>query len=101
MATKALATWAMSLQFGNLAEPVADMAVKNVYNWAGCAIGGCALPPSRVALEAMSPFVAVVGNQSILGTGEFVDVLAAARINGIASHVDDYDDTHVDTPVNP
>ena len=25
----------------------------------------------------------------------------AALVNGVASHVDDYDDTHADTPVHP
>ncbi|CAG7565924.1 unnamed protein product [Fusarium equiseti] len=101
MATKALATWALALQFGNLTTPVVDMAVKSIYNWAGCAIGGYALPPASVALEAMSPFVGADGNSSIFATGDYVDMKTAALINGIASHADDYDDTHLDTPVHP
>ncbi|KAJ4267005.1 hypothetical protein NW762_003103 [Fusarium torreyae] len=101
MATKTLATWALALQFGNFTEPVIGMAVKSVYNWAGCAIEGYALPPADIALEAMSPFIGVEGDSSIFGTGEYVDVKTAALINGIASHADDYDNTHVDTPVRP
>ncbi|WZH46759.1 uncharacterized protein QYS62_007857 [Fusarium acuminatum] len=100
MATKTLATWALALQFGNLTEPVVDMAVKSVYNWAGCAIGGYALPPADIALKAMTPFGSE-GNSTIFGTGKYVDVRTAALVNGIASHADDYDDTHVDTPVHP
>ncbi|RGP72463.1 hypothetical protein FSPOR_2674 [Fusarium sporotrichioides] len=101
MATKTLATWALALQFGNLTEPVVDMAVKSVYNWAGCAIGGYALPPAGIALDAMSPFTGSDGNSTIFGIGQHVDIRTAALINGIASHADDYDDTHVDTPVHP
>lgn len=101
MATKHLATWALALQFGNLTEPVVDMAVKSVYNWAGCAIGGYALPPAGVALEAMSPFTGSDGNSTVFGVGQHVDIRTAAMINGIASHADDYDDTHIDTPVHP
>lgn len=101
MATKTLATWALALQFSNLTEPVIDMTVKSIYNWAGCAIGGYALPPAGVALKAMSPFIGNEGNSTIFATGDYVDVMTAALINGIASHADDYDDTHVDTPVHP
>ncbi|KAM0193826.1 hypothetical protein ACHAPA_008988 [Fusarium lateritium] len=100
MATKTLAMGALTLQFGNLTEPVVDMAVKSVYNWAGCAIGGYALPPAHIALKAMTSFGAG-GNSTIFGTGRYVDVRTAALVNGIASHADDYDDTHVDTPVHP
>ncbi|KAJ5247239.1 hypothetical protein N7468_002222 [Penicillium chermesinum] len=102
MATKKLASWALALQFSNLTQPVTEMAVKSIYNWAGCAIGGYALPPAGVALEAQTALLPQhSGNCSILGTDAFVDVQTAALVNGIASHVDDYDDTHADTPVHP
>ncbi|KAL6399583.1 immune-responsive protein 1 [Ilyonectria robusta] len=101
MATKYLATWALALQFGNLTDPVIENAVKSVYNWAGCAIGGFALPTARTALNAMAPFAGANGTSSILGSGDYVDVKTAALINGIASHVDDYDDTHPDNPLHP
>lgn len=102
MATKSLASWVLALQFTNLTQPVTDMAVKSIYNWAGCAIGGYALPPAAVALDALSSFLPEdSGNSSILGSKAFVDIQTAALVNGIASHVDDYDDTHADTPVHP
>jgi hypothetical protein len=40
------------------------------------------------------PFVGNVGNSTRLGTGKVADAQTAALINGIASHADDYDDTH-------
>ncbi|KAL4919643.1 hypothetical protein BDW62DRAFT_216790 [Aspergillus aurantiobrunneus] len=102
MATKKLASWALALQFSNLTQPVTDMADKIIYNWAGCAIGGYSLPPAGVALNALSPLLPHnSGNCFILGSDAFVDVQTAAPVNGIASYVDDYDDTHADTPVHP
>ncbi|GAB1217425.1 hypothetical protein ATERTT37_006664 [Aspergillus terreus] len=78
------------------------MAVKSVSNWAGCAIGGYALPPAGVAYEAVSRLLPHhAGNVSLLGTGAWTDVQTAALVNGIASHVDDYDDTHAETPIHP
>lgn len=101
MATKTIATWALALQFGQLPQPVVDIAVKSVYNWAGCAIGGYAQPAPAVALEAVTPFLGGMGNSTILATDTMVDAQTAALINGIASHADDYDDTHRDNPIHP
>ncbi|KAH8590205.1 hypothetical protein B0O99DRAFT_664268 [Bisporella sp. PMI_857] len=101
MATKALATWALALQFGNISEPAIDLAIKSVYNWAGCAIGGYSQPAPGIAFEAMRPFLGGTGNSTILGTDILVDAPTAALINGIASHADDYDDTHRDNPIHP
>lgn len=101
MATKAIATWALALQYGNLPNPVLDIAVKSIYNWAGCAIGGYSQPAPGVALEAMMPFLGSQGNSTILAIDTLVDAQTAALINGIASHADDYDDTHRDNPIHP
>ncbi|KAE8416090.1 hypothetical protein BDV36DRAFT_284834 [Aspergillus pseudocaelatus] len=102
MATKTLAAWALALQFSNLTQPVTDMAVKSIYNWAGCAIGGYSLPPASVAYEALSSVLPYhSGNVSVLGSRAWMDIQTAALVNGIASHVDDYDDTHADTPIHP
>jgi aconitate decarboxylase len=101
MATKTLATWALALQYSNLTAPVREIAVKSIYNWAGCAIGGFSQTAPGVAYDAVMPFVGNTGNSTILGTDVLVDAQTAALINGIASHVDDYDDTHRDNPIHP
>lgn len=101
MATKTLATWALALQYNNIPPNVHDIAVKSIYNWAGCAFGGWLQPAPGLAHSAIAPFVPDNGNSSILGTGVAVDVQTAALINGIASHADDYDDTHRDNPIHP
>ncbi|CAG9955316.1 unnamed protein product [Clonostachys rosea f. rosea IK726] len=101
MATKSLATWALALQFSNLTASVIEIAVNSVSNWAGCAIAGYEQPASVHAMDAMLPFVVPQGNSTILGTDLSVDAQTAAFINGIASHADDYDDTHRDNPIHP
>lgn len=101
MATKTLATWALALQYNTIPSDVHDIAVKSIYNWAGCAIGGWLQPAPALAHSAIAPFVPDSGNSTILGTNVTVDVQTAALINGIASHADDYDDTHRDNPIHP
>ncbi|RYP18157.1 hypothetical protein DL765_004083 [Monosporascus sp. GIB2] len=102
MATKILATWALALRYTNLTQSVHDIAVKSIANWAGCAIGGYGQPAPGRVLDAMSPFIPTENaNSTILGTDVVVDVQTAALINGVASHADDYDDTHRDNPIHP
>ncbi|XP_014562338.1 hypothetical protein COCVIDRAFT_84321 [Bipolaris victoriae FI3] len=101
MATKTIASWALALQFAHIPDPVLDISVKSIYNWAGCAIGGYSQPAAGVAFEAVTPFLSSQGNSTILATDTLVDAQTAALINGIASHADDYDDTHRDNPIHP
>jgi 2-methylcitrate dehydratase PrpD len=51
-------------------------------------------------LSAVSPF-AGKDQAAILGRSERLDALNAALINGIASHVFDFDDTHLRTIIHP
>ncbi|KAH0383021.1 hypothetical protein KCU92_g5746, partial [Aureobasidium melanogenum] len=100
MATKQLASWALASQFANLTTPVVDMAVKSLHSWRGCAIGGYHQPVVEAVQESMLPFAAR-GNSSLLGMQGWHDAQHTANTNGLASRVDDYDDTHVDTPIHP
>lgn len=102
MATKTLATWALALQYSNITQPVHDIAVKSIANWAGCAIGGYGQPAPERVYDAVAPFIPAMDiNSTILGANVTVDVQTAALINGVASHADDYDDTHRDNPIHP
>ena len=103
MATEALASWALNLHYGNLTSPVVDAAVKSVYNWAGCAIGGYAQSAPIVAQTTMGGAFGGLGTSSILASNDttLVDAQVAALVNGIASHIDDYDDTHLETIIHP
>lgn len=103
MATEALATWALGLQYSDFSPTVVDQAVKSVYNWAGCAIGGYAQSAPTVALATMNGQFGGPGTSSILASNDtaLVDAQIAALVNGIASHIDDYDDTHLETIIHP
>ncbi|KAI0835709.1 2-methylcitrate dehydratase PrpD [Hypoxylon sp. FL0890] len=110
MATLTLASWATNLTYANLTAPVIDAAVKSIYNWAGCAIGGFAQGAPQIALNTSRaagfggpPTSSILGlNASVGDNGYgFADAQLAAFVNGIASHVDDYDDTHLATLIHP
>ncbi|KAH8788065.1 hypothetical protein F5883DRAFT_400250 [Diaporthe sp. PMI_573] len=106
MATLQLATWATDLTYANLSTGVVDAAVKSLYNWAGCAIGGYIQDAPQIAqnttLAAFSgpPTSSILGANGSISLG-YADAQTAALINGIASHVDDYDDTHLETIIHP
>lgn len=106
MATLALASWATNLTYSDLTTSVVDSAVKSVYNWAGCAIGGYGQDAPEIAQATTQAFFGGPPTSSILGSngsiGEtYADAQLAALINGIASHIDDYDDTHLETIIHP
>ncbi|KAF5366141.1 hypothetical protein D9757_010953 [Collybiopsis confluens] len=104
MATEQLATWATNLQFSNLTAPVIAAAVASLYNWAGCAIGGFQQTAPQFALNATAPHFGGPAAATILGLSNNsvrTDAQIAAFINGIAGHVDDYDDTHLQTIIHP
>ncbi|KAI4593145.1 hypothetical protein KJ359_010069 [Pestalotiopsis sp. 9143b] len=78
----------------------------SVYNWAGCAIGGYGQDAPEIAQATTQAFFGGPPTSSILGSngsiGEtYADAQLAALINGIASHIDDYDDTHLETIIHP
>ncbi|KAI1774238.1 2-methylcitrate dehydratase PrpD [Hypoxylon cercidicola] len=103
MATFTLASWATNLTYANLTAPVVDAAVKSLYNWAGCAIGGMAQAAPQIALSTSTGAgFGGPSTSSILGlNGTSADAQIAALVNGVASHVDDYDDTHLAVTIHP
>ncbi|KAH9909908.1 hypothetical protein F4778DRAFT_775816 [Xylariomycetidae sp. FL2044] len=105
MATLALASWTTNLTYTDLPPTAIDAAVKSIYNWAGCAIGGYAQEAPQIAFQTALPFIgaptsSILGSNGSIGSS-FADAQAAAFVNGIASHVDDYDDTHLATIIHP
>lgn len=77
-------------------------AVRSFYSWAGCAIGGSDHEVVEIAVKALKPFFGPP-TASVLGHkgGLLADAQHVALLNGIASHVHDYDDTHPDTIIHP
>jgi 2-methylcitrate dehydratase PrpD len=99
-ATVILARYGAASRFEALPAPVVHEAGRALVNWAGCAIGASPHPTVESAWNAMRP-CAGAAQATLLGRGERTDMLNAALVNGIASHVLDFDDTHPDTLVHP
>ena len=99
-ATRILARYGVASRFDALPAPVVHEAKRALLNWAGCAIGASAHPTVEIAWQALRPF-AGAAQATLLGRSERTDILHAALVNGISSHVLDFDDTHPDTLVHP
>jgi aconitate decarboxylase len=98
MATKKLANWAVNLE--TIPNSTRKAAVRSLYNYIGCAIGGSNHPTVTKAHKALEPLFGRP-TSTLLGTSSQCDLQHAALLNGIASHVHDYDDTHLATIIHP
>src|SRR6266566_5405607 len=98
--TKKLAHYIVSAQSADLSAPVRKEAARTLLNWTGCTLGGSRQETVGIAVSAMAPFSGPA-QASLLGRSERFDIFNAALINGISSHVLDYDDTHTRNIVHP
>lgn len=91
--TRTLARYIVDSQYADIPDAVKHEAARALLNWAGCAIGSSHHKTVEYALAAITPFSGS-SQAGILGRSERLDILHAALINGISSHVLDFDDTH-------
>ncbi len=98
--TGVLARYIVSAKEPDLPATVRKEARRTLLNWAGCAIGGSQHETAAIAIATLAPF-AGPAQASILGRRERLDILNTALINGISSHIFDYDDTHLKTIIHP
>ncbi len=98
--TRTLARYVLSVRHEDLPEPVRKEARRTLLNWVGCAVGGSRHETVDVAIAALAPFSGPA-QATVLGRGERMDILHAALMNGITSHVFDFDDTHLKTVIHP
>ena len=99
-ATRILARHVVTSRYEALPVPVRKEAQRTLLNWTGCAIGGSRHETLDIAIAALAPF-AGPGQATVLGRKEKLDVMHAALMNGISSHIFDYDDTHLRTVIHP
>jgi len=98
--TRALARHIVGVRDQELPVEVRHEAVKTFLNWMGCAVGAAKHEAVEIAIRALAPFSAPT-QASVLGRTERVNIFDAALFNGIASHVFDFDDTHLKTVIHP
>jgi 2-methylcitrate dehydratase PrpD len=98
--TRILARYLVSSRPDHVPAEVRREATRSFLNWLGCAVGGSAHPTLDIALKALKPF-AGAPQASVLGRADRLDIFHAALLNGISSHVFDFDDTHLKTIIHP
>ena len=100
--TRQLAAWTVELGHDDIPPPVREQGVRTFVNWLGCAVGG-ATPrdgrPRACGHRARFPGPATAHRARPRTSGS--TPLNAALVNGISSHVLDYDDTHLKTIIHP
>jgi 2-methylcitrate dehydratase PrpD len=98
--TRTLARYVVESRFESIPPATRHHATRTFVNWLGCAIGGSHHEGMDIALAALSP-MAGPAQATVLGRSEKIDILHAALLNGISSHMFDFDDTHLKTVIHP
>ncbi|MDH3371809.1 MAG: MmgE/PrpD family protein [Gammaproteobacteria bacterium] len=99
-ATRQLANWIVHSAWRDVPRSARDEAVRSMFNWVGCCLGGARHETTDRAMAALTEFSGKP-QATILGRSESMDIMHAALLNGITSHVLDYDDTHLATIIHP
>ena len=98
--TATLSAWAANTHFDDLPSEAIRQTKRSLLDYVGLVIGASDEPAVLHALEA----VRTLGGHeqaSVLGKELRTSTHHAALVNGIASHVLDYDDTHLPTVIHP
>jgi 2-methylcitrate dehydratase PrpD len=98
--TAALAAYVADSSLEDIPADVQQEARRALLNYLGCALGGSVEPALDVAIATLAPYS---GKPSavVLGRRERFDALHAALLNGIGSHVHEYDDTLPKNYIHP
>ena len=94
--TRILASYIVENDYTRLPGDVIAEAKRALLNYVGCALGGCREPAMDIAIDSLRPFFGPP-TAAVIGRPEAMDPMHASLMNGISSHVHDYDDT---TPGN-
>ncbi|MDA0681685.1 MAG: MmgE/PrpD family protein [Proteobacteria bacterium] len=98
--TRQLANYVVNSKWSDIPEAARKEAVRSVFNWVGCCLGGARHVTTNRAIAALAEFSGKA-EATVLGRSERLDIMHAALLNGITSHVLDYDDTHLETIIHP
>jgi len=98
--TRALATQAAGLRWEDLPAAVRELARQCVLDYLGCAIAGAGDPLVGMLFGEMTE-AGGTPQASVIGHHQRLPVLAAALVNGAASHALDYDDVNLAMPGHP
>src|ERR1700733_978822 len=98
--TRELAHYIVTANYDDLPANVRKEGVRTLLNWVGVAIGGSHHQTVDIAVAALTLFSGPA-QASLFGRRERFDIMNAAFLNGVSSHIFDYDDTHLKTIIHP
>jgi 2-methylcitrate dehydratase PrpD len=98
--TKQLVENILNTKFSEIPEEVKLHGKRSLLNWMGVAIGAANHPSVDMVL-GLKEDIQSADQVSIFGRKEKADLLLGSLINGMSSHIFDYDDTHLDTIHHP
>ena len=98
--TRTMADWIVNLKPEAVPAAVRKEAVRSIVNSVGVTVGGSSDDAVSAAIRTLAPF-AGPPKAILFGRQERLDSLNAALVNGISSHVLDYDDTELNTIIHP
>jgi len=98
--TRTLARFVATHPSRGWSDAVDHEAHRTFLNWVGCAVGGAQHEAAQAALDALA-MLQPAPQATVLGRAERIDMAGAALVNGITSHVFDFDDTHLKTIIHP
>ncbi|MEO6802777.1 MAG: MmgE/PrpD family protein [Granulicella sp.] len=98
--THTLAKWVVQSHMSDIPDSVRKEAVRSIVNSVGATVGGSADETVTTAMRVLRPYSGPP-KASLFGRADRLDPLNAALVNGISSHVLDYDDTELNTIIHP
>jgi 2-methylcitrate dehydratase PrpD len=98
--THILARYIVNARYEDLPATVRREGTRTLLNWVGVAVGGSGHETVACAVSALAPFSGPK-QAALLGRRERFDIMNAAFVNGVSSHIFDYDDTHLKTIIHP
>ncbi|KZE64190.1 hypothetical protein AWM68_13885 [Fictibacillus phosphorivorans] len=100
MVTKSLVTQIIETRYEDISENALYEAKRSLLNWLGVAIGAA----NHESMDKLFAVAKRMGSQpqaTVFGREEKTDLLFASLLNGMSSHVYDFDDTLLDTVLHP
>lgn len=98
--TRALAELVVGFSAAELPASAEHAGRRTFVNVVGLAVGAAHHPAVELALRAVET-LGTPADASVLGRAERLGVTHAPLLNGIAMHVEDFDDTHLRTVIHP
>lgn len=98
--TRKLADYIVDARYEDLPANVRKEGTRTLLNYVGVAVGGSHTETIDRAVAALGPFSGPP-QAGLFGRRERFDVMNAAFVNGVSSHIFDFDDTHLKTIIHP